>query len=153
MLSEKIVSKGKFWFKKENQVRMEYTQPFRYLMILSNNEVYIRDGDRENKISAKSNKLFKQINQVIIDCVKGTALTNPDFSVRVFESAQNYLIELSPASKSLKDFFQHINIVIDKKNYTASKMEMLEQSGDNTVITFINKELNTPIADALFTTH
>jgi outer membrane lipoprotein-sorting protein len=32
MLSEKIVSKGKFWFKKENKVRMEYSAPSYYLM-------------------------------------------------------------------------------------------------------------------------
>src|SRR5882672_833749 len=43
MLSEKIVSKGKFWFKKENFVRMEYNQPFKYLMILNNGKVYITD--------------------------------------------------------------------------------------------------------------
>ena len=28
MLSEKIVSKGNFWFKKDSRVRMEYNQPF-----------------------------------------------------------------------------------------------------------------------------
>src|SRR6186997_2251099 len=44
MLSEKIVSKGKFWFKKDNKVRMEYNQPFQYLMILNNNNIYIKDG-------------------------------------------------------------------------------------------------------------
>src|SRR5262245_1118284 len=35
MLSEKIVSRGKFWFKRENAVRMEYTTPFQYLMIIN----------------------------------------------------------------------------------------------------------------------
>ncbi|MDB5147108.1 MAG: outer rane lipoprotein carrier protein LolA, partial [Mucilaginibacter sp.] len=34
MLSEKITSKGKFWYRKTNMLRMEYTQPFSYLMIL-----------------------------------------------------------------------------------------------------------------------
>src|ERR687898_850449 len=57
MLSEKIVSNGKFWFKKNNQVRMEYTQPFQYLMIINENNIYIRDGQKENKISTRSNKL------------------------------------------------------------------------------------------------
>ncbi len=59
MLSEKIISKGKFWFKKDNLVRMEYTEPFQYLMILNNNNIYIKDGQKENKISAGSNKLFQ----------------------------------------------------------------------------------------------
>ena len=73
MLSDKIISKGKFWFKKENKVRMEYTQPFQYLMILNNNNIYIKDGQKENKISASSNKLFQQVNKIVVDCVRGTA--------------------------------------------------------------------------------
>src|SRR6186997_1992031 len=40
MLSEKIISKGKFWFKKESQVRMEYNQPYQYLMILNKDKVF-----------------------------------------------------------------------------------------------------------------
>ena len=153
MLSEKIVSKGKFWFRKENLVRMEYTQPFQYLMILNNGNVYIKDGEKENKISARSNKLFQQINNIMIDCMKGSALNNPDFNARIFESRQNFLIELSPVAKSLKDFFKSINIIIDKKDYAASAIEMYELSGDNTIIHFTNKELNTTIPDALFTIH
>src|SRR6476620_6754715 len=41
MLSEKITSKGKFWFKKESQVRMEYTSPFQYLMIINKDKVFV----------------------------------------------------------------------------------------------------------------
>jgi outer membrane lipoprotein-sorting protein len=150
MLSEKITSKGKFWFKKDNLVRMEYNQPFQYLVIINNNNVFVKDGQKENKISTKSNKLFQQINRMMVDCVQGTALSNPDFKVAVFESAQGYLIELSPVAKGMKDYFKNINIILSKKDYSVSKLEMYEQSGDNTVISFINKELNAVIADALF---
>jgi len=82
MLSEKITSKGKFWFKKVSQVRMEYYQPYQYLMILNKDKVFIRDGQKENKISTRSNKLFQQINKIMIDCMQGTALNNPDFKTR-----------------------------------------------------------------------
>lgn len=150
MLSEKITSRGKFWFKKQNMVRMEYTQPFQYLVIINNNNVFVKDGEKENKISAKSNKLFQQINRMMVDCVQGTALSNPDFKVVVFESAQGYLVELSPVAKAMKDYFKNINIVLSKKDYSVSKLEMYEQSGDNTTISFINKELNAAVADALF---
>ena len=153
MLSEKIVSKGKFWFKKENFVRMEYNHPFTYLMILNNGKVYIKDGQKENTVSAASSKLFRQINNIMIDCMKGTALNNADFSSRIFEGGQTFLVELSPTTKSLKDFFQHINIIVDKKDFTATTIEMYEPGGDNTVIHFINKQLNTIIPDALFTIH
>src|SRR3982751_6280315 len=102
MLSEKIVSKGKFWFKRESAVRMEYTQPFQYLMIINGSKIYIKDSQKENRISAKSNKLFEQINKIMMDCVNGSALSNADFTTRIFEAPDAYLVELSPVNKNLK---------------------------------------------------
>lgn len=151
MLSEKIISKGKFWFKKNNQVRMEYSHPFQYLMIINRDKVFIKDGQKQNTISVKSNKLFKQINKITVDCVQGTAFSNSDFNTRVFESKNNYMIELSPISKNLKDFFKTINVAVDKKDYSVNTIEMNENSGDNTLIRFTDKELNTTLPDALFT--
>ena len=151
MLSEKIISKGKFWFKKDNQVRMEYNHPFQYLMIINGDKVFVKDGQKQNTISVKSNKLFQQINKITVDCVQGTALSNTDFRTRVFESKNNYLIELSPVARNLKEFFKTINVSVDKKNYAVNTIEMNENSGDNTLIRFTNKELNTTLPDALFT--
>ncbi len=151
MLSDKIISKGKFWFKKENKVRMEYTQPFQYLMILNNNNIYIKDGQKENKIAASSNKLFQQVNKIVVDCVRGTAFSNTDFKVNVFESKTTYLIELTPVAKNLQQVFKSINVITDKKDYSVNTIVMNEVSGDNTTIHFINKEINTNLNDALFT--
>jgi len=151
MLSEKITSRGRFWFKKQNQIRMEYDQPFQYLMIMNKDKVYVKDGQKENKISTKSNKLFQQINKIMMDCMEGTALTNPDFKTRVFENKNSSLVELTPVTKALKELFRNINVIVDKKDYSVISIEMKELSGDNTIIRFINKELNANIPDALFT--
>lgn len=153
MLDEKMISQGKFYFKRENRVRMEYDRPFRYLMIINNNQVFIRDGEKENKISAKSNKTFGQINRIMIDCVQGTMLTNPDFSVRVFENSQHWMVELTPLAKSMKDLFKSIGVTIDKSDLSASRIEMSEINGDNTVIRLTNKTLNVEIPDSLFNIH
>ena len=153
MLSEKIISKGKFWFKKDNLVRMEYVQPFQYLMIINKNNIFIKDGQKENKVSTTSNKLFQQINKITVDCVQGTALSNTDFSYKVFENEKAFLVELTPAAKNLKAYFKTINITVDKKDYSVFKIDMRELSGDDTVINFINKEMNTTIPDALFAIH
>jgi outer membrane lipoprotein-sorting protein len=151
MLSEKITSKGKFWFKKDNRVRMEYNQPFQYLMIINKDKVFVKDGQKQNTISTRSNKLFQQINKITVDCVQGTVLGNPDFKTRVFENKNAYLVELAPISKNLKEFFKTIVVTVEKKDYSVSNIEMDENSGDNTIIHFINKEMNTPLPDALFT--
>ena len=150
MLSEKITSQGKFWFKKDSRVRMEYNKPFTYLMIINKDKVFVKDGQKQNTISTKSNKLFQQINKITVDCVQGTVLSNPDFSTRVFENKNAYLVELSPLSKNLKEFFKTIVVIVDKKDYSVTNIEMNENSGDNTIIHFINKEMNTNLPDALF---
>lgn len=151
MLSDKIVSKGKFWFKRESMLRMEYNTPFQYLMILNKGNMYIKDGQKENKVSTKSSKLFNQVNKIIIDCVRGSVFDNPDFITKAYENKNTYLVELSPAGKALKEFFKTIDVIIDKSNYEAASIEMNETSGDNTIIRFTNKEINANIPDAIFT--
>ena len=150
MLSEKITSRGKFWFKKESRVRMEYNQPFQYLMVLNKDKVYVKDGQKENKISAKSNKLFQQINRIMIDCMQGTMLSNSDFKTRVFENRNAVLVELVPVTRGLKELFKSINVIVDKKDFSVTSIEMQEISGDNTIMRFTNKELNASIPDTLF---
>src|SRR5690606_12844124 len=85
-LTEKITSSGKFWFKRSNRVRIEYVKPFKYLLVMNGDKLLVRDNDRENKINVKSNKLFQQVNRIMIDCVQGTILDSKDFTTKVFEN-------------------------------------------------------------------
>src|ERR1700676_3987805 len=91
MLSENINSTGKFWYRKNDKIRMEYIQPYSYIMILNGGKIFIKEGQKENKISANSNKVFQQVNRILIDCVGGSMLENPDFQSRIFESSGSFL--------------------------------------------------------------
>jgi outer membrane lipoprotein-sorting protein len=153
MLDEKIVSKGKFWFKKENRIRMEYQEPFQYLLVINNSQVLVRDGEKENKISTRSNKIFAEINRIMIDCVQGSILSNTGFSVRIFGGNQRFLIELSPINKAMKDLFRNIIVKGEQADYSASRIELNEINGDKTLIRFNNKQLNVEIPDSLFAVH
>jgi outer membrane lipoprotein-sorting protein len=150
MLSENIISFGKFWYRKKDKIRMEYMQPYSYIMILNGGKIFIKEGQKENKISANSNKVFQQVNRILVDCVSGSMLDNPDFQSRIFENSGSFLVELIPLAKNLKDLYKNINILIDKEDYTATAIEMFELSGDKTIIRFQNKILNAPINDTVF---
>ena len=150
VLSEKIKSKGVFMFMKQNRTRMEYTSPFKYLLVINGDKVFIKDEQKSNSFSSKSNKMFENINKIMIDCVQGTALENKNFTSVIYENDKQYLLELTPKLKAFKDFFKKINIFIDKKDYAVNKFDMIEASGDNTVITFTNKQFNTNVTDANF---
>lgn len=150
MLSDKIVSKGKFWFRKENKVRMEYMQPSYYLLVMNGKDIKTKDGQKENRVSTKGNKLFEQINKITVDCVQGNVVNNADFNTRILENGQNYLLEMTPVNKSLAQYFKSIHLLVDKKDYSVSKIQMYESGGDDTSISFLHKQLNVNIPDAVF---
>ncbi|HNS11584.1 MAG TPA: outer membrane lipoprotein carrier protein LolA [Bacteroidia bacterium] len=150
VLDEKIVSKGKFWFKKLNMVRMEYTNPYKYLMVINQDKMTIKDDAKTTTMSSRSNKLLEYVNKIIIDCVQGTAIDSKDFAVKVLESEKQYLLELAPVKKELREFFSAINLFIDKSDNSVQRMEMKEPNGDSTLFTFMNKIFNESIPDPFF---
>ncbi len=149
-LTEKITSSGNFWFKRSNKVRIEYLKPFVYLMVINGDKMLVRDEANENRINIKSNKMFQQVNRIMIDCVQGSMLESKDFSTSVFENNDTYLLEMTPSAKTLREFFKTIILTVDKKDYSANSIEMNEPSGDKTTIMFTDKKLNTLISDAVF---
>ena len=101
-LTEKITSTGKFWFKRSNRVRIEYIKPYTYTLIMNGDKMLFRDDQKENRVNVRSNRLFQQINQVMIDCVQGTVLDSKDFNGGVLEDERTDLLEMVPTSKSLR---------------------------------------------------
>ncbi len=153
MLSEKINSEGDFWFKRTDKIRLEYTKPFRYLVILNQAQALVRDEQKESKIPVQASKALRQVNHLLADVMEGKILINSDFTSRAFQNEKNYLIELTPKSKVLSGIYQNINIFVDRKDFTVSVMEMLERNGDKTVMKFVQKEFNADLSEGLFSVH
>ncbi len=149
-LTETITSKGKLWFKRDNKVRMDYVSPFVYKMIMNGDKMFILDDQKETQVNVRSNKLFQQVNRIMIDCMQGTILESNDFTTQVFENESTYLLVLTPASKNLKQFFQAILLTVEKKDNSPRSIELKEPGGDMTIITLSNKTLNGPLKDEVF---
>lgn len=150
MLSEKLRSKGKFYFKRNNLVRMEYTSPYQYLMIINGNKVSIKDGQKVNKMSAGSNRTFQQVNQLMMDCISGTVFDNKNFTVQLLESGSNYMADLTPVTKEMKALFKSVKVVMSKTGFVVSQVQMTDTKGDNTTINYSSQKINTAVTDALF---
>lgn len=150
MLSDKKVSSGKFWFKKQNLLRMEFLKPTAYLLVMNGQKIYIKDGQKVSKVSGRSSKMFQQINRIILDCMQGTVLTNPDFNTTVFENNSSYLLEMKPKQRALKSVFESIQLTVARNSFLVNKMNMKEPGGDNTLLVFSNTVLNSNISDATF---
>ncbi len=150
MLSEKITSKGHFVFKKENLLRWEYITPSKYLIVINKEKIIIKDEKKTSKYDMNSNKVFKEINDIMLSCVQGTIFKSNKFKTGYFENEKFYKLELIPQSKNMKETFKKINLYFDKNVTSVAKMEMIENNEDLTSLDFSNKKINAPVAETIF---
>lgn len=150
MMNDKVSSKGKFYFKKEDKIRIEYLSPFQYLLVMNGGQIMVKDGQKSNKINTRNSKTMQSVNKVMMDCMRGTVFGNKDFDVKAFESKGQYLLQLSPVNSAMKGLFAHIEVYLDKADYSVGKLVMSEQGGDFTDMSFSNKKINITLNDALF---
>ncbi|MBA3704718.1 MAG: outer membrane lipoprotein carrier protein LolA [Bacteroidetes bacterium] len=150
VMSEKIISKGHFYFKKINMLRWEYNEPYNYLIVINKDKMFIKDNGKVTKYDINSNKMFKSINEMMVNTVQGNLLNNKDYKAHFYENEKQYLLELIPTQKAAKEFLKSIHLYIDKTDYAVVKVKMIEPGDDYTGIEFTNRKTNQAIADEKF---
>lgn len=150
MLNDKVSSKGKFYYKQSDKVRIEYTSPFSYLLVMNSGMIAVKENGKVSKINTRNSLTMQSVNKIMMDCMRGTVFNNKDFSVKAYASSAQYLLTLTPVSSSVKGLFKNIDVYINKSDNQVAKLIMTENGGDNTVMTFTNRKLNSNLADALF---
>ena len=146
MLSNTLISKGSFCFKKENQIRWEYRQPYRYLIIINQDKIFIKEDKDQRQYDVKSNKIFQEMNRFISGCIQGDILKNEkDYQIKYYEDHHAYFVTLVPVSEKMRQMLSEVQIWFDRDNLTVTRIRMLESGGDYTKIDFTNKKLNTEI--------
>ncbi len=150
LLADKITSKGKFYYRKEDKVRIEYTTPFQYLVVMNGGQMMVKDEQKTSRINARSSKTMQSVNRIMLDCMRGTVFSNPDFKVTAYEGGSGYLLSLSPANDAIKKLFKQIDVYLTRSGYDVDKLSMVEQGGDFTEMSFSKTQHNLALNEALF---
>ena len=150
ILETPLISKGQFYYKKQNNIRWEYTTPLQYIIVIHNGKFTIKDETKVNEYDIESNKMFKEINNMIITSMIGEIINNKDFTTFFFENNKYYLAKLKPNKKEIAGFISLIKIYFDKTDFSVSKVIMVETEHDYTQIVFKNKNVNTTLNESIF---
>lgn len=146
VLANKIVSKGHFCYKKDNNIRWEYVTPYVYLIIISQNKIFIRDDRNQKQYDIQGNKMFQEMNKFISGCIQGDILQQEqEYKVGYFEDDRNYFVSMVPNAEKMRQMLNEVQIWFNRNDLTVSRIVMLESGGDYTKIDFMNKKLNTDI--------
>lgn len=154
LISEKLISKGRFMFRKEKMLRWEYTEPFSYVIVIANDQISIRDEENVSHFNISSNKVFLEINRIILGSVRGTLLQDEkNFRTSYYESPKAYIARIIPMKEALRASLSEVTIYFNHNNFSVDQVDMVEPGGDITRIFFTGKSFNKPIPDEKFVVH
>jgi outer membrane lipoprotein-sorting protein len=149
LVAEKAVTKGILLYQSPSMLRWEYTAPTPSTLILNGNAAALCNKDGEK---VGNDKMIKQLGKLIISIINGDGIKNSkQFSTEVFDAEGNQmLVVLTPVQKRIKEFYNSIELKIDKDTFLASEIIMNEKSNDKLAIYLSNIILNKEISQSKF---
>ncbi len=149
-LSEDIKTSGKMLFKSPNLVKWAYTSPFQYSVIFKEDKLLINDEGKKSDVKIGSSKLFKKLNQLIVNSISGDMFNEAEFIMTFIKTEKYYQVQFVSKDKNLKKYIKQFVLSFDKKKYSVIEVKMVEPSDDYTKIVFKNRKENQPIKDEVF---
>lgn len=150
LLKEPQITKGKFYYKQNNKMRLQQTSPYNYIMLVNQDAIKIKDDDKEKKY-AMNNMYMTSIKNMLMSFVSGKFNESKEFSPSYFQDDTFYIVKLTPKVKRLKKMFNQINLSFNKNTLRLKHLVFLEKSGDKNTMTFNNAIFNKTLEDKLFT--
>ena len=146
MMKSKLVSNGRMSYSQPALLRWEYTSPYAYTFIVNGAKVLMKSRQRRDVVNAAQNKVFREITNIMLNSVTGKCLTDKqNFTTRMLVNGDKWIARLTPMKKEMKQLFSTLVITFDKRQMVAVSVEMIEKSGDNTLILLRDVKKNAPV--------
>lgn len=143
VLDEKVTSKGKFYYKKSNQICMEYARPMNYLIVINGAKLKIVSDGKKSVMNLSSNKMMNQMQDMLTACMVGDlSKMVPNYRLEYFEDASYYLVKIKPVNKAVQAYIAGIEIYLSKKDMSVDKLRLSETATNYTEYEFYNKRFN-----------
>ncbi len=150
-LTSDVETSGNMAFKAPNWVKWEYTNPYEYSVIFKNDLLLINDGGTKSDIKMGSSRLFKKLNELIINSVTGDMFDDKEFEVSYFKANNYNKIIFKTKNKKLAKLIAIFELHFSKEDGAVLEVKMVEPSEDYTRIVFSNRVVNSEINDEVFT--
>lgn len=152
LLREPVVSKGKFYYTRPNDILWEYTDPTAKVFLIRKDELlaYYPQQRRAERvdISRFQSRLLKVfgIGQLSEDLKKYY-----DLALAPKQPAPGlYDLILTPRRRMVKKRIAQVRFWIDAKSFLPVRMEYFEQDGDRTILSFDETHVNAAIDEATY---
>ncbi|TDE10278.1 outer membrane lipoprotein carrier protein LolA [Dyadobacter psychrotolerans] len=149
VLKDPEKSSGIFYYKKNDKMRWEQQQPFKYVILINGDKLRVQDAGKEKNVGS-AGRMAGQIKELMIGLVNGDFQDNKAFKQSFAENGELYQVTLLPVSKRLKNVYSKITLVFPKSTLRLKELTFFEKGGDKSIMRFQNERINQPIAESLF---
>lgn len=151
MLNNDFVSHGKMYYQQSNKLRWEYTSPYSYTFILNNDQVLLKNKQRNDLIDIKQNKLFREIVRIMMSSVVGNCLADDkNYKVSIATIGNEWVATLLPQRKDMKQMFQKLVLHFHAKKSVVNTVELYDKNEEKTIIELKNIRINETIHPHMF---
>lgn len=151
MLNNDFVSHGKMYYQQSNKLRWEYTSPYSYTFILNNDQVLLKNKQRNDLIDVKQNKLFREIVRIMMSSVVGNCLADDkNYKVSIATIGNEWVATLLPQRKDMKQMFPKLILHFNAKKSVVNTVELFDKNGEKTIIELKNIRTNETITSNMF---
>lgn len=150
MMDNVIISEGHLAFQSPNLVKWEYIKPFQNIALFKGDKLYVTNEGKKETLNLKSNKLFKSLNTLIINSIKGNMFDEEQFDISYAKTNDKYLVTFFPKEKRLKRFIKNFELQFSALSTEVEQVKLVEPNTDYTLIIFKNKQLNIDIPKDTF---
>ncbi|MEP0263970.1 outer membrane lipoprotein carrier protein LolA [Dokdonia sp.] len=148
-LANDIETSGKLVFKSPDIVKWEYTEPFNYSVLFKDKTLFINNEGNKSDLDVGSSDLFKQLNGLIVNSIKGDMFDEDQFTITYFKDTSNSVVHSVSKDEKFSKYIKAFHITFNAEGEVI-ELKMIEPTDDYTRIIFSNRTVNTPIADAVF---
>jgi outer membrane lipoprotein carrier protein len=148
-LNVKVNSSGKYYIKKPDYLRWEYTKPYNYIVKVREGKVTIDDNGENSELKVKGTKIFEQVNKILKLSMTGGFSKSEDFIFHLYESEKDFKVILTP--KNIEEgLFKNYELYFEKEKLSMEGIKLIEKNDDYTLITFSEVKINEPLPNSLF---
>lgn len=151
VFDEKVTSKGKFYYKKENKICLKYSVPLDYLIVINNAKLKIVSDGKKNIMNLSSNKMMAQMQDMLTACMVGDlSKLSSSYELSYFEDSKHYLVKIKPTNKAIQAYIAEMEIHLDKKDMSVYRLRLSETATNYTEYEFLNKKFNALTDEKVF---
>lgn len=151
VLEKPAVSKGRFYYRPQQDICLEYSSPQGNMIVMSGGKLKIVNAGKSMIVDNQANPMMRQLSDMLTACMTGDIeMFGWEAVTEYFESAGLYTVVITPSNRRVKAYLKQIILSFDKRDMTLSAMRMSENDTDYTIYEFRDKILNGAIPEDKF---